>query len=212
MGKTKSRISRIKKMTINKQDKFGIIFTICLVGFIIVIIQMLSSTVPNSERIIIIVICGGVLSIAAFFSYRKKPSNHTFVLTNTSYMIFFIIGIVLGLLVRASIDAAYGIDYQKAEPTSIYYGISLIFGGYYGFYFFNAMSMVVSLIRIPFIRTRLRGDTRWIPSVEGVTFGFAVMTFYELFSKGIPKLWFIFSSCSFQAIPLMHQVLGSFLF
>ena len=180
-------------MPINNQDRFGIIFTVSLVGFIVIIIQMLSSTVSNSERVIIIVLCGIVISIAAFFFFRQRPSNQIFVLTNTSYMLFFIIGTVLGLLIRYSIDIAYEIDYQKAEPASIYYGISLVFGGYAGFYFFSAMSMVVSLIHIPFIRTRLCGDTRWIPCVEGATFGFGIMTFLELFWKGIPKLWFIFS-------------------
>lgn len=180
-------------MTINSQDRFGIIFTIALVGFIFIIIQLLQSTFQTSESIIIILVCGIILSIAGFFSYKKKTSRQTSAITNRSYMLFFIVGIGIGLLIRVGLDVAYGINYQKAEPVSIYYGLSLVFGGYVGFYFFTAMSMVVSIVQIPFIRAHLHGDSGWFPCIAGVAVGLGIMAFAELFLNGLPKLWFIFS-------------------
>jgi hypothetical protein len=108
-------------------------------------------------------------------------------------MLFFGMGIILGVLIRMGLDIAYGINYQKADPSLIYYGLTLVYGSYVSLYFFTAMTMVVSVIQIPFIISKLKGVSGWFPCIAGVAFGLGVMAFLELFSKSLPKLWFILS-------------------
>jgi len=171
-------------------ERLGIIFTVAFVSFMLVIIQLLLSKFSTNERILASVITALVISIMAFISYRKKlPTTHPLKLTNRCYLLYFISGAVLGLFISIGIEIAYGIDYQNAEPVSFYYGIPLALGGYAGFYFFTIMAMAVSIIHIPYIKSKIPGDSVLVPCIRGATFGFGIVILSQLFLYGIPKLF-----------------------
>lgn len=180
-------------MALDKINKFAIIFTVVLIGVIYVVITVQQTSFSATEKFLIALVSAIIISIQGFLSYRSSPIRRPFVMTDRSYLLFFIIGISFGLTIHTGLKAAYEIDYQHTEPTSIYYGILLAFGGYAGFYFFTAMSMVISVLHIPIIDRRFRETSRWLPCVDGTGFGFGMMAFSEFFLHGIPKLWFILS-------------------
>ncbi len=180
-------------MALDNINKFAILFTVAFVGMVYVVITVQLTSFSTTEKFLIALVSGIIISIRGFLSYRKNPINRPFIMTDRSYLLFFIIGIFFGVTIHTGIGTAYGIDYQNTEPTSFFYGILLAFGGYAGFYFFTAMSMVVSIIHIPIINRRLRENTRWFPCIDGVGLGFGIMAFSQLLWKGIPKLWFILS-------------------
>ena len=174
----------------NLVDRIGIIFTICFVDFMLVIIRLLSTNALTDNGILIIIISGIVLSIFGYISYRKNSSpKKPFILSDRNYILFFVLGVILGLFIRIGIGIAYSIDYKNTEPVSFYYGIPLALGGYAGLLFFTIMTMVVSVVNIPYIRRRIQGDSRWVPFVGGVALGFGIMAIFQLLMSGIPKLW-----------------------
>lgn len=175
-------------MAVKSAEKFGIIFTVVFAGSIYVIINVVSLSFSNDAKILLAAGCIAIISISGALSYRKKPPRSSSVISSNKYILLFISGIFLGVIIMWGIEITHGNDYQNTDVLSFLFRILLAFGAYSGMYYFIAMAMVVSITRIPLIKRNLSGSSPWIPIVEGTTLGFGVMAFLQLFWYGIPKL------------------------
>jgi len=170
-------------------ERFGIVFTISFVGYMLIAIILLRDSISDDSDIAILIISGLVLSIVAYTSQKKNPRKKL-VITNRSYHIFFILGIPTGLGILIALNFAYGVDYQNTSPFNLTSGILLAVGGYAGSLFFTLMAMAVSVLNTRYIRTKISGieNTRWVPFIGGVTVGFGIMTVTNFIINGIPSL------------------------
>lgn len=170
-------------------NKFGIILTVVLVGYMLIILILLSDQISSDSDIPTLVISGLVLILFSYTSQRKKTTKK-WVMTDVTYIIFFVLGVFCGIGILLGIDSAYGIDYQNATVDDFTYGIPVAIGGQAALAFFTLMAMAVSIIRIPKIERKLKRvtSTRWIPFVGGVTVGFGIIYAYNFFVYGIPPI------------------------
>lgn len=174
-------------MARTKQDRIGAIFTAFLVLAVYIIIQINSTTLPDSDKIILILIHLVIVSIIGVYSYRKKPAKRSSDISNRAYILLFIFGVFLGVSTMSAIEATRGTNYPVVDVVSFLIWFYLSFIGYSGLYYFTAMAMVVSIIHIPIIKRKLSGSSRWVPVVEGGTLGLGVMIFLQLYWHGLPK-------------------------
>ena len=72
-------------------ERFGIIFTVILVGLMLIITILLSDGYFSDSDILTFVISGCVLILFAYTSQRKK-STEEWKMTDGTYIIFFVLG------------------------------------------------------------------------------------------------------------------------
>lgn len=176
-------------MTNFNPNRFGIFFTVSFVALMLVLINLLSNDFLSNDLIPILLLSASFLAITGYRSYQPiKSKKKIQILTTRTYLIFLVLGIFLGLVIRYAFNIPSDVDFENIEPESIFYLITLAIGGLAGVLFFLAMGMAISILNIPYIKSKLHGETVWTPFISGGTFGFSVMIFLDLYFKGIPKI------------------------
>lgn len=172
-------------MVLKKQDRIGIVFTLFLVLAIYIIIQIASLHLSQDDKIILILGHMIPVSIIGVYAYRKKPTKKSSDISNKKHMGLFILGSFFGLLTMVAVEITRGTNYPVVDVKSFLIWFYLKFAGYSGLYYFTAMSMVVSLFHIPFMKRKFPGSSKWIPAVEGSAVGLGIMIFLQLYWHGL---------------------------
>lgn len=175
-------------MAISNENRLGIIFTVAFTGFMLVLNIVLSNESLSKDIIPISAGSAVILSIVSYQSYKNKSKKKIQILSHSSYLFFFCLGILLGVGIRYGLGIQDTLDFQNISPDEFFYIFSLALGGLSGFLFFTGMTMAVSVLNIPYIKEKIPGDSVWIPLIGGVTIGFGIMVFLDFSINGIPKI------------------------
>jgi UDP-N-acetylmuramyl pentapeptide phosphotransferase/UDP-N-acetylglucosamine-1-phosphate transferase len=172
---------------------FGIIFTVIFIGFILVVTVLLNNNSLDDNKISILIITAAVFIAMGISSYRKKiPRTVKYVLTTRKYVPIFVFGISVGFGSQWGLNTAYDLNYIENDLHLLVYGILLVTLGYSGLLFFTIMAILVSVMRIPYVKDRIEkkyGETLVTPFIEGAALGLGIHAILEFVTNGIPLLF-----------------------
>lgn len=167
-------------------DKFAILFTICFVGYMNIVIILLSDNYAHESDIPVLIISGLVLFVFAY-AFNKKNPRIKQKISPRNYLFFLILGAIVGVLIISGINSTKDFDSQNAPFTDFLVKLFVSIGSKAGLLFFSIMAMSVSILYVPYIKDHIIGydKTRWIPFVGGVTVGFGIMAIIDFALHGL---------------------------
>jgi len=166
-------------------NKFAIIFTICFVGYMNIVIVLLSDGYSYDSDIQVLIISGITLVVFAYASNKKNPrTEHE--ISPRNYLFFLILGAIVGVLIISGINSTNDFNSKNVTFDKFLVNLFVNIGSKAGFLFFSIMAMVVSILYVPYIKKRLTGyeKIRWIPFIGGVTIGFGIMAIVDVALHG----------------------------
>lgn len=104
-------------------------------------------------------------------------------------ILFFFIGIGVGILIPLVIQEGYNVDWKNATPEDVYKTFGLVLGGHASYITFLLFSIIVAiLLVIPQIGKHIEKESKGIRLIAGTSVGFGIVQLITITVVGLPKI------------------------